>query len=84
MWPLSKNPKRNTVLSILDNCRRFLIRWRLRDEDAEWIEDKCFDDYHNAVDEAHDVAGYDVGRVQIVDQFTGHREFIKGPRVRSA
>lgn len=71
MHPRTKNPKPRTVLGILENCQRFLVRWRMASEGAEWIEDWCGDDLNEANDQMRDISGWDVQRVQILDQFTG-------------
>lgn len=71
MHPRTKNPKRTTIVGILANCQRFLVRWIMDSPGAEWIEDWCGDDLDEANEQMRDIAGWDVKRVQIVDQFTG-------------
>ena len=71
MHPITKNRKPRSVLGILRNCQRFLVRWIMDDPTAEWIEDWCGDDLDEANAQMKDIAGWPVKRVQIVDQFTG-------------
>ena len=71
MHPILKNTKPTNVLGILRNCQRYLVRWILDDPEAEWIEDWCGDDLDKANIHLKDISGWDVKRVQIVDQFTG-------------